>query len=185
VDGWVASIVAILEDPEERQNGQNFDPLNYKLVVLLLPNYLEELATLKEKRTELESRLAITKKQKDEEDAEEMTGEEDDEEQLSEEEIKTLKRELGEVKKTLNKRKDELIRRLEQARERLTTEQCQLLVLSIMQRDLEAQLNRYLIVHRRAVITAIENWWDKYRVTLQEIEGEQDESKMQLTEAWS
>lgn len=31
--------------------------------------------------------------------------------------------------------------------------------------------------HRLAVVTAVENWWDKYCGTLRDIEGERDAAK--------
>jgi type I restriction enzyme M protein len=47
-------------------------------------------------------------------------------------------------------------------------------VLAIFKDGLTAELERYVTAHRQQVIVAVENWWDKYRVTLQDIEGERD-----------
>ena len=62
----------------------------------------------------------------------------------------------------------------------LAMEECQQLVLAIAREDLEAQLNRYVTAHRQQVISAIENWWDKYRVTLREIEAKRDVAARRL-----
>jgi hypothetical protein len=49
-----------------------------------------------------------------------------------------------------------------------------------MQDDLAAQLERYVTAHRQQVIAAVENWWDKYRVTLRAIETERDAAVSRL-----
>ena len=36
------------------------------------------------------------------------------------------------------------------------------------------ELERYRVAHWQQVIAAVENGWDKYRVTLQDIETERD-----------
>jgi len=89
-------------------------------------------------------------------------------------EIKALKKELASIRKTLKALKAELLKRLGQARAVLTAEQCQLLVLNIASDDLATQLERYVAAHRQQVIAAVENWWDKYKVTLRDIEAERD-----------
>ena len=37
-----------------------------------------------------------------------------------------------------------------------------------------AIVERYVAGQRKAVVASFENWWDKYRVTLTEIEGKRD-----------
>jgi len=71
---------------------------------------------------------------------------------------------------------------LEAARAALTDEDCQRLVLAIFKDGLTAELERYVTAHRQQVIVTIENWWDKYRVTLQDIESERDVARQQLNE---
>ena len=56
------------------------------------------------------------------------------------------------------------------------------LVLAIFKDGLTAELERYVTAHRQQVIVAVENWWDKYRVTLQDIEAQRDEAAKQLSE---
>jgi hypothetical protein len=46
----------------------------------------------------------------------------------------------------------------------------------------EMELERYVVAHRQQVIAAIENWWDKYRVTLRDIGAERDASAKRLDE---
>ena len=175
IEGWVGTIRADL-DSDEGKNRNSSDALSHKLVVRLLPDYLLELAEVEAKKAELESQLSATKKS--DEESEEI--EEEDEEQLSEAEIKKLKQELMQVRKKIAKLKDDLVKRLESARAELAMEECQQLVLAIAREDLEAQLNRYVTAHRQQVISAIENWWDKYRVTLREIEAKRDVAARRL-----
>jgi type I restriction enzyme M protein len=172
IEGWVATIQADLEN-EGGNNNNGSDALSHKLVVQLLPEYLRDLEEAEAKKVELESKLLATKKSEEE-------TEEEDEEQLSEVEIKKLKSELTEIKKKITKLKDDLAKRLELARSQLEMEQCQKLVLDIAKEDLEDQLNRYVTAHRQQVIAAIENWWDKYRVTLQEIEAQRNDAAKRL-----
>lgn len=170
---------AALEENGEAGNGARFDPLSHKLVRRLLPEFLEEVRAAEARKAELESQLEATKKGGGEEDEEaEAAGEE--EETLSEEEIKALKKELAEAKRKAQKLKGELDSRLAWRRAELRAEDCQRLALDIMQDDLAAQLERYVSAHRQQMIAAVENWWDKYRVTLRAIETERDAAASRL-----
>jgi hypothetical protein len=46
--------------------------------------------------------------------------------------------------------------------------------------DLRRELDRRVAAHRQAVVSAVEGWWGKYRVTLRAIEGERDAAKGRL-----
>ncbi|HEY9799301.1 MAG TPA: N-6 DNA methylase [Leptolyngbyaceae cyanobacterium] len=174
IEGWVATITTDLNSDDK--NGNISDPLSHKLVVRLLPDYLQELADYEAKKADLESQLAATKKNDEESEDTEL----EDEDKLSEAEIKKLKQELTQVKKILTRLKEDLVKRLETARQQLIMEQCQRLVLDIAKDDLENQLNRYVNAHRQQVIATLENWWDKYRVTLRDIEAKRDEAARRL-----
>jgi type I restriction enzyme M protein len=55
VDSWVDTIRDALEQDDETQKNQTkFDPLNHKLVVRLMPDYLEEIADAEGRIAELE-----------------------------------------------------------------------------------------------------------------------------------
>jgi type I restriction enzyme M protein len=173
VDGWIATVRAALEENGEGTSGAGFDPLSHKLVVRLLPEFLEEVQAAEARKAELESQLEATKKGGGEEE-EEAEAASEDEEALSEEEARALKKELAEAKRKAQKLKGELDARLAWRRAELRAEECQRLVLDIMQDDLDAQLERYVTAHRQQVMAAVENWWDKYRVTLRNIEATRD-----------
>lgn len=247
VDSWVDTIRDALEqDDEDKKNQPVFDPLNHKLVVRLMPNYLEEIAEAEAAIAELEQQKEAFERG-EEAEAEEGEATEEDSEQVNfakeldtrlktlknsikepKKEIKILKKtpllngdkiveleaevesieaeiaeierqlepykeikkQLAEAKAKLRTLKNELVKRLLSARAALTDEECQGLVLAIFKDGLIAELERYVIAHRqqanaqsaRFANAAVENWWDKYRVTLQHIEAKRDEAAKRLSE---
>jgi len=170
VEGWVATISHALEE-----NGNKTDPLDHKLVKRLLPEFTEQIAEKENKVAEMDSTIKAAKQEnsEDEEDGNE-------EEILSEEELKALKGELRDERKKLKTLKASFVERLGQAQAALDTNQSQDLVLDLLKSDLAAVLNRAVIAHRQVIIKAVESWWDKYRVTLRDIEEERDRAKKKM-----
>ncbi len=171
VDGWVTFIQDALEDDEAP--GGKFDPLEHKLVKHLLADYLEEVRTLEAQGADLKGQLDAAKGSDDEEA-------DDDEEGLSEEEIKALKKQFTAVKKELKKLMDQVSQRLVKARKSLTATGTQALVVGILREDLATQLDRYVAAHRAEVVAGFEMWWDKYQVTLGELETIRDAASQNL-----
>jgi len=171
VDGWVAYIQDALQD--EDAAGGKFDPLEHKLVKHLLPDYLEEVRTLEAKKADLKGQIDAAKGGDEDEEG-------DDEEGLSEEEIKALKKQLTTVKKDLKRLMDQVSQRMVKARNALTAAQVQTLVLGILREDLGTQLDRYIAAHRVEIVSAFETWWDKYRITLGELEASRDAVRTKL-----
>jgi hypothetical protein len=95
---------------------------------------------------------------------------------------RAIKAKLSEAQKHLNllKKKETLIKHIQDAHTALTPQQCEGMVLTIAHDDLITQLERYLSTHRQLVIAAVENWWEKYRVTLQDIRAERDAAEKKL-----
>jgi type I restriction enzyme M protein len=89
---------------------------------------------------------------------------------------------LKSARKRLRELKDALVQELEAASAALSEEEAQILVLDLFQTDLLTQLQRYVSEHRQLVIAAVENWWDKYQVTLGEIEQEEEKVNRELGE---
>jgi type I restriction enzyme M protein len=168
VEGWVTTITSALEE-----EGSKANPLDHKLVKRMLPEYLDEIAEVESKVAEIDGTIKAAKKGDDDDDG-------DSEEALSADELKALKAKLGTAKKKLKVLKKGFSERLEEARNELSADQAQVLVLDILKADLEQQVNRAVTEHRQAVIASVENWWGKYRVTLQDIEGDRDEAKAEL-----
>ena len=98
----------------------------------------------------------------------------DDENAVSEEQLKEWKKQLVTVKKQLKARHDGFKRQLDTAVDGLTPEAAAELLLTILHQDMRAIVERYIGAQRQQIVAAFENWWDKYRVTLTEIEGKRD-----------
>ena len=73
------------------------------------------------------------------------------------------------------------VKRMHEAGDALSTDDRRELVLDILNEKLAGHLDRYITAHRQAVIAAVENWWDKYRVTMQGIENSRENAKKHLT----
>jgi type I restriction enzyme M protein len=170
VEGWAATIRTGLDEAENKTSGDRFDPLSHRLVPRLLPDYLRELEEAAAKLAEAQGRLDDATKKDDEED-EEIDAPEN---LLGETDLKTLKKEVTAAKKYLKTIRSGFLERLEEATAALSEEDCCRLALGIAREDLEAQLERYVAAHRREIVAVIESWWDKYRVSIREIEAERD-----------
>jgi type I restriction enzyme M protein len=167
VDSWIAAVHAALETPG-RKNHQT-DPLEHKLVPHLLAGYLDTLAAAEDRVAELNDR--ITAAEGDDEDADDDGKHRPEpDEGLSEDEIKALKQELRAAKKRVKALEGQLLQRLNAARTELSDEECRQLVLGIFRNELLAQVESYVASNRQEIVAAVENWWDKYRVTLRDIE---------------
>lgn len=171
VEGWVTTIATAMEE-----DGGKFDPLDHKLVKRLLSEFLGELAEAEGAVAELDGQLKSTEKSGDDEDE----AENDDGEALSPAEIKELKARLTAAKKKLKQLKAVVSERLEKAHAELTAEGARDMVLDLLKADLKAVLDRAVSVHRQHVVSTVENWWDKYRVTLRDIEKDRDDAKTRL-----
>jgi type I restriction enzyme M protein len=167
VDAWRTSIVTALEDKARKDS-----PLEHKLVKFLMGSFVTEIETLEAKKTELESQIkaASPDKNKDEEDETEA----DEENVVDEAQLKGWKKELASLKKTLKVKNDSLTVELNKAVNGLDAEQAATLLLTILHNDMKHIVERYITSQRQQIVTAFENWWDKYKVTLTEIEQERD-----------
>jgi type I restriction enzyme M protein len=171
VEGWVTTILTALEE-----GGSKADPLDHKLVKKLLPGFLDEIAEVEGQVAELDGTIKAATATGNDED--EDSG--DDAETLSEAEIKALKKKLSAAKSRLKALRKGFADRLEAALDQVDDAQVQALVLGILKGDLARELDRRVAAHRQAVVSAVEGWWGKYRVTLRDIEGERDAAKARL-----
>ncbi len=167
VEGWVTTIVTAIED-----DGNKATPWEHKLVRRLLPALVEKIEELDGQIAELSGTIkAAIASDEDEED---------DEEGLSEEEVKALKKKLSAARSKLKKLREGFVAKLERAQQRLSEDEARVLVLDLLRGDLRQEVERKVGAHRQAVLAAVECWWDKYRVTLRDIEGERDDAKARL-----
>jgi type I restriction enzyme M protein len=91
-----------------------------------------------------------------------------------------IKKRLKTAKDRLGERVNQLVTELEAARAGLAKEEFSPLVLDMIYRELRALLDAYVTDHRRAVIAAVENTWDKYAVNLKALLTARDEAEAQL-----
>lgn len=174
IESWVDSIRAVVEDKENNGHGNAGDPLDHPLVQHLMPGYLEKL-------DEVEGRIAERKEQIAEATREPDDDEESfDDERLTPDEIKLLRKQLSETRRALKKLEGGFLERLETQRAELGEDESRELVFNIEQERLVAELERHVTARRQALVAAAENLWDKYRVSLHEIETRRDTARTQL-----
>lgn len=172
-DAWRTSIVTALEDKASKEN-----PLEHKLVRFLMSDFVQEISDLEAKKAELDSQIKAASPKGAEDDAE--AGEEDDENAVDEAQIKAWKQELAAVKKELKGRMQSFTDHLRIEVDGLSPEAAAELLLDILRNDMSVIVERYIAAQRKEIIAAFENWWDKYRVTLTEIERKRDSATVAL-----
>ncbi|MEP4545224.1 MAG: N-6 DNA methylase [Saccharospirillum sp.] len=179
VDAWRTSILTAMEDKNNKD-----DPLEHKLVKFLLNGFLEELQQLDNRKAELDTQIKAAEEQLP------KTCDDDDEsdnEPLSEAEIAALEKQIKTWKqqrtanaKKLKEKQAALPDELNTSVDALDDAQAAELLLNILHNDMHTIVVRYISGQRQQVIAAVENWWDKYQVTLTEIEKERDQAAKQL-----
>jgi type I restriction enzyme M protein len=171
MDGWVTTVTTTLDDKTSKGN-----PLDHRLVRVLLPQYLNEIEEAEARRTELDTTIRSITSSSDDDSEDEV----DEGDALSPGEVAALKKELAAAKKKLKALELEFITKLAAARNLLSPGDTQRLVLRILRADLTDHLDSYVAKQRRVVISALDNWWDKYAVTLRTLEVERDSAQVQF-----
>jgi type I restriction enzyme M protein len=176
IDGWVTTITTALDDNTVRGN-----PIDHRLVRVLLPEYLAEIERAAVRRADLDAAVkAATSNGGDEVDDEADAEDPLSAGLISEGELVALKKELAAAKKAAKALEQELVSRLRSARDQLSRHDEQSLVLTIARSDLVEQLDSYLASHRQRIASALEGWWDKYAVTLRVLEVERASAQRRL-----
>lgn len=174
-DAWRTSIVTALEDKASKES-----PLEHKLVKFLMSDFVEAITELEAKMADLDSQIkAATSKDAEGEDGEAAEAADDDadeESAVDEAQLKAWKKKLTAVKKQLKAKNDSFKQHIGTAVEGLTPEAAAELLLTILHNDMHAIVERYMAAQRKQIVAAFENWWDKYRVTLTEIEDKRDQA---------
>lgn len=178
-DAWRTSIVTALEDKASKES-----PLEHKLVKFLMSDFVEAITELEAKKAELDSKIkAASPKEAEAEEgeaAEAAEDEADDENAVDETQLKAWKKDLAAVKKQLKAKHDSFKQHMGTAVEGLTAEAAAELLLTILHKDMQTIVERYMAAQRKQIVVAFENWWDKYRMTLTEIEGKRDDAAKAL-----
>ena len=93
-----------------------------------------------------------------------------------------LRNALKDVKKELADRKKLFADHLNVAVDGLPPREAATLLLTILHDDMKRIVERYITNQRQQIVAAFENWWDKYKVTLTEIECDRDQAATRLQE---
>jgi type I restriction enzyme M protein len=158
IDAWVTTMLDGLE--EERAK---VDPLDHKVARALLPGYLDALGALETEVVELDSTIKSAMSEDDEEP-------EEGDDVLSELEIKKLKSRLTATRKQLKSEKAAVGQRLAAASEALDSRAARGLVLDAFRDGIRREADERVGRRRREIISSFETWWDKYKVTLKNLE---------------
>lgn len=170
VDAWRTSVITLLEDDQKKTN-----PLDHKLVTFLLADYVAELEDLQAKKAELDARIKAATAQPDEDYEAEP-----DEDAPTEADIKAWKSERTKATKNLKTKQASFEAHLNEAVDALDEAGAAELVLTILHNDMLGILDTYIRQQRQCLIEALETWWDKYWVTLADIEAERDAAATEL-----
>ncbi|WP_290871947.1 N-6 DNA methylase [Aquabacterium sp.] len=169
VDAWRTSVLTTLDDEQHKGN-----PLDHKLVKCLMADFIQTLADLDARKTELDSQIkaATPDKRADEAEGDESDAAEtgDDAPAVDEAQLKAWKQQLAALKKQIKAEQKGFVQRLNEAVDALDEAGAADLLLTVIQRDVAVILERYVAAQRQQVVLAFEGWWDKYRVTLTDVE---------------
>ena len=175
VDAWRTSIVSLLEDEQSKAN-----PLDHRLVHFLLEDYVAELEELQARKAELDARIKAAEAKPEGEDGDEAESDSGEDDALTPEQIKAWKSERTQVRKQHKAKVNSFEQHLNAAVDALDEPAAAELVGTILHNDLKGILERYIRQQRQQVIAVFETWWDKYRVTLGDIEAERDAAAKEL-----
>lgn len=178
VDAWRTSIITAMEDQVSKH-----DPLEHKLVKFLLSGFLEELQTLEKRKAGLDGQIkAAEEKLPNESDEEEGDDEPLTPQQLAQltVDIKALKKQRTQVTKALKAKASVLPDELNSSVDALDNEQAGELLLTILHNNMQTIVDRYISTQRQQLIATVENWWDKYQITLTELEQRRDTAAQTL-----
>ncbi|MEO5765339.1 MAG: class I SAM-dependent DNA methyltransferase [Casimicrobiaceae bacterium] len=163
IDAWRTSILTALKDEKAKASA-----LEHKLVRFLMPDFVEALAELEARKAELESRIKAATSEPGEGEGD--AADADDEPAVDEAQIKEWNRRLVALKKEARAQEQDFARRLNVAGDNLNDAGAATLLLTILHNDMLAIVDRYVGAQRQQVVATFGNWWDKYRVTLSEIQ---------------
>lgn len=168
VDAWRSSILTALDDEQSKS-----DPLEHKLVRFLMADFVAALTELQARKAELDGQIKAATPDKAADDSEDAEAD-DDEPAVDEAQLKAWKTQLAALKKAIKAQQKSFAQRLDAAVDALDEAGAAALLLQILRHDMEVILEHYVAAQRQQVVVAMENWWDKYRVTLGSIETERN-----------
>lgn len=174
IDAWRTSILTALDDEQSKDN-----PLEHKLVMFLMSEFVGELAEREARKAELESLIKSAAPDKSAGDDAETA---DDEPAVDEAQLKEWKQQLAALKRDLKAQEQGFAQRLNAAVDSLNEAGAAALLLAILRNDMQLILARYINSQRQRVVAAFESWWDKYLVTLEEVERQRGLARSALAD---
>ena len=84
------------------------------------------------------------------------------------------------MRKQVKSREEDFGKHLNAAVDALDEPAAAKLLLTILHDDMCSIVERYVTQHRQQIVAAFENWWDKYKVTLTDIESQRDAAAARL-----
>ncbi|WP_067597193.1 type I restriction-modification system subunit M [Nocardiopsis listeri] len=179
LDGWITNIEDGLEAAPPK------DPAEHPLVKVLLPGYLEKLSEAEQEASKLDAQIKAATPEPVESDDEagdegSAGGGAKNSTAVSEAELKNFKKRRTEAKKKVKTLREDLIAALKMERQGMGHERERAYVLDFAERELAGELQEYSDQQRRVVVGDLENWWDKYQTSLEQIEGRQEKAEAKL-----
>ena len=175
VDAWRTSILTAMDDGQSKNN-----PLDHKLVKFLMGDFVEALAELEARKAEVDSQIKAATPDKGAGEDEEEAEAGDDEPAVDEAQLKEWRRQLTALKREIKSKEQGFAQRLNATVDALGEASAASLLLTILRNDMQVLLEQYIALQRQQLVTAFENWWDKYRTTLIEVEKQREASSAAL-----
>jgi type I restriction enzyme M protein len=151
-------------------------------VQFLMAESVQALAGLEARKAELESQIkaATPDKGNGDDDGEEAADASDDEPAVDEAQLKEWKKQLAALKKEIKAKEQGFSQRLNAAVDGLDESGAADLLLTILRQEMKAIQDQYVNDQRQQIGGTFENWWDKYRITLAEVEKTRSSSAAML-----
>lgn len=93
---------------------------------------------------------------------------------------KQIKKDLTAARRRYKALKAALVKRLEEARAKLSEKVDRKIVLDLIREGMARHLERYVVAHRQQVVAVAETWWDKYATPMHDTEKSRDKAAKQL-----
>ncbi|MET9974843.1 N-6 DNA methylase [Streptomyces microflavus] len=178
VERWVANIESAFEEPDDadaktltRLRADQRKARAHRLVPALIPAYVVQLDAAEALVTKLDVKIkAGTPKRATEGD----DSEQDPEEVLSLAELSRLRTRLKNAKAEVKELRAAFVEELKKAAIGLSAEAAQETVLSFLDSDLRARMDRFVAAGRQELVAVYQNWARKYAVTLANLEQQRD-----------
>ena len=145
-----------------------------------MADFVESMAELDARKAELEGQIKAVTPEKASGDEGDEAEPGDDEPAVDEAQLKEWKRQLGALKKDIKAKRLGFEQRLNAAVDALDDAAAATLLLTILRKDMQAIVERYVGAQRQQVVAAVENWWDKYKVTLSDLEAAREAANTRL-----